>query len=390
MRSDIEKYERIEKYLNGQLSGKELNDFENQLRSDPELAAELDKHKNISHLVHEGTLLRIRETVKEIHNTKYPRSKFRSSNNRFILITLVGAFIIIPLFFIKRIRMAIENQQLPENVIPKIDTTSKQVLNVDTIKEFTHKEETRNITKSEKSNDKRVDHPVAKDPEFSVSEKIHREKEINTEEAVTIHKVETKKAEPGKDDDRKKSLPIIDTEKTNGSDSLDCSNIFISAEVEIKESCEQKPTGTIQIVRSTIHGGTPPYLVSIDNGENFYSYFVFNELHQGKYIVWLKDRYNCLTNSGTYWISSHDCSYEYVFAPEKGERWKVPNNGITGHLKIYNRQGKMIFSDRIEIAGNYFWDGYSSANDPLPMGIYQFLLELDNNEKIIGNITIVR
>ena len=59
-------------------------------------------------------------------------------------------------------------------------------------------------------------------------------------------------------------------------------------------------------------------------------------------------------------------------------------------MKIYNRQGKMIFSDRIEIAGNYFWDGYSSANDPLPMGIYQFLLELDNNEKIIGNITIVR
>jgi len=390
MRKDIEKYERIEKYLNGQLSGKELNDFERQLKSDPELASELEKHKNISHLIHEGTLLRIRETVKEIHNTSYPRSLFRRGNSKFILITLVGTFIIVPFFFIKKIRIALENQQLPENVIPKIDTITRQVLNVDTFKEITHEEKIRDVIKSEKSYKKSTDHPVAKDSEITASEKILKEKEISMDVAVKIPDAETRKAEPATDDIKKKSEPANDTENTNGSDNVDCSTVLISAEVEIKESCEQKPTGTIQIIESTIQGGTPPYLVSIDDGDNFYPYLVFNELSRGNYMLWLKDRNNCLTKSGSYWVSSYDCSYEYVFAPEKGERWKAPNNGITGQLKIYNRQGNMVFSERIETAGNYFWEGSSSSNDPLPMGIYQFLLELDNNEKIIGNITIVR
>jgi len=390
MRADIEKYELIEKYLGGQLTKKEKIDFEHQLKTDPELADELNKHKDISRLIHEGTLLKIRETVKEIHDAKYSLNFFKSSSGKILIITLAGILILTMVFFIKKYRIDNENQQPIENTIPAADTITLHESIEDTGEIVNHNEKTRHIPKPYKSSAKRVDHPIVSGSEFSESGKIHVKEEIKTDVVAKIPQEEIQKSEPDNDDVEKNSVTIIDTEIIHDSDSIDCSNVLISADVETKESCEQKPTGTIQIIESSIQGGTPPYSVSIDDGENFYSSFVFNELPQGSYILWLKDSYNCLSNSGNYWISSHDCSYKYIFAPEKGERWEAPNNGITGHLKIYSRQGKLVFSDRIDVTENYFWDGNSSAMDPLPMGVYQFLLELDNSERIFGNITIVR
>jgi hypothetical protein len=93
MRNDIEKYELIERYLNSQLSGKELVDFEQGLNSDPELADELKRHKEIRNLVYEGTLLEIRETVKEIHEARYFWNIINSRYGKIVLIIVAGILI---------------------------------------------------------------------------------------------------------------------------------------------------------------------------------------------------------------------------------------------------------------------------------------------------------
>lgn len=49
--SELNKIEEIEKYLSGELSGKELTDFENQLSSDQKLAEEVDFQKNIESIL---------------------------------------------------------------------------------------------------------------------------------------------------------------------------------------------------------------------------------------------------------------------------------------------------------------------------------------------------
>lgn len=49
--SELNKIEEIEKYLNGELSGKDLTDFENQLSSDQKLAEEVDFQKNIESIL---------------------------------------------------------------------------------------------------------------------------------------------------------------------------------------------------------------------------------------------------------------------------------------------------------------------------------------------------
>lgn len=389
MRSEIEKYELIERYLGGLLTEQELSDFEHRLKTDPEFASEVNRHIEISKLIHDGTLLKIRETVKEIHDAKSSWDFFKSLGGKILMITIAGLFILSTMFIIRKIRIQEEDHQTIESTFIENDTVAMYEHKEGTDKKENPKEHTEHVTHLEKPSEKQVDPPKESISDFSKSDISEEEKQIGTRVMSVVPPKETQLSE-FEHEDEKGSAKATDSENVHISDSMDCHNVTISADVETKESCEQKPTGTIQIIKSSIQGGTPPYFVSIDNGENFYSSFVFSELPQGNYVVFIRDNHNCITNSGNYWIAIYDCNYEYVFAPDKGERWKAPNNGITGHIKIYSRQGKLVFSDRIDITESYFWDGNSSAYDPLSMGVYQFLLELDNNERIIGNITIVR
>ncbi len=322
----------------------------------------------------------------------YLTGKLRNTTRRIIAISVTGILILLSVLVIKSIRKN-DKEVLPgEPIFPASDTLEEQDQRTDTL-----------IEEHIFINQEQPDLSAPEDPYETQSKPVNETKtnahEINTvweEESINVNlpKVHNHKELQVPDSTIKnpEAIPVKESElqTDDRTDSVDCSRVVISAEVEIEESCEQRPTGKISIVKSSIRGGNPPYGVSVDNGKNFYSSFVFGELPPGNYILWLKDKYNCLTNAGSYWISSIDCNYDFVFAPDKGELWKVPNNENTGNLKIYNQQGKLVFNNRIDYSGAYLWDGRSSVGSSLPMGVYQFILELDNKDLLIGNITIVR
>jgi gliding motility-associated-like protein len=106
--------------------------------------------------------------------------------------------------------------------------------------------------------------------------------------------------------------------------------------------------------------------------------------------VFIKDANNCFSKLGDILIKAIDCSYEYVFSPDKGEVWKIPTKESAGEIKIFNKQGKLVYSAEFDMPGDYEWDGRTNSGGELPMGAYLFVLKLRDNETLKGNVTIVR
>ena len=80
----------------------------------------------------------------------------------------------------------------------------------------------------------------------------------------------------------------------------------------------------------------------------------------------------------------------WEFAPDEGETWEIPNQGQKGRLKIFNQQRQLVYEQVIEFSGKYSWDGRSNSGYILSMGLYQFILDFENGEQVLGNVTIIR
>ncbi len=391
MTKDIDKYELIERYLTGQLSAEELTKLEYRMKSDPEFAREVDKHRAVSSIIRDGMLLEIREKVKAIHNSKTSYNRFRNSGNRIIALSVVGLLIFLSIMFIRNIKKD-SNSKLPEEQAnPVTDTSIRKDQRTDTFHDESSQINREKTTPTAHEN-------VYKKPPTPIIEKTSNTHEIDTireNEKINVRseKPAKKMQVPDSTGITPELIPVTDDNKSridHGKDSTDCSQVAISARIETEESCEQRPTGRICIVKTSIQGGTPPYSVSIDNGKNFYPSFVFEKLYPGNYVLWLKDKYNCMTKTGNYRISSVDCDYDFIFAPDEGELWEAPSYDDAGFLKIYSKQGKLVFTKRIDYGETYMWNGLSLTDNPLPMGVYRFILELDNHDPVVGNVTIVR
>lgn len=65
MRQEIESYELIERYLNNQLSVKEISDIKARIESDPGFASEVEKQRNIHNFINDSSLINIGDELKK-------------------------------------------------------------------------------------------------------------------------------------------------------------------------------------------------------------------------------------------------------------------------------------------------------------------------------------
>jgi hypothetical protein len=377
MRKEIELYERIESYIAGRLTEEEILSFEKQMGENPSLAEEVEKHRSIQNILHEGSLLEIRESLQKIHleNPGGAGDFLRKPGNYLIML---GALLIttsILLLTLKRSEPTV--QEIPGEP-PSQDRLQENVPEVsESIKSrevFTPAALSEQSTKAQKAPEKSLEQPV---PEETLPVKSEKQPEVSVQESGKESKTGINQ-EP--EEEVLPDLPAVP----------DCDTIILSAEILLEKSCFGKATGSLRIIEGSPEGGTPPYLASIDDGLNFYPKEEFQKLLPADYRVWLKDANNCRTLLGRFRIESVDCSYEYVFAPLKEERWKVPTKDLEAVLKIYNQQGVLVFQRRIGPGEEYNWDGKSMNGNDLSMGMYPFILEFNGGEHFAGAVTIVR
>lgn len=389
MRKDIETYELIEQYLNRILTGEDLIRVEKLIDSDKEFANEVHQHKIINDFVFDRSMVDIKEQIKTIHYSNLPTSGKKFGKGKLFgflgAIILTGIIISSILFF--------DNKEKAGLII---DNETPVELNKPTIPEpkvvIQDEQPTQKISAPIKSEQ-------TKESDYSEPEKINSEKqpanENPREEIIFIDKFQPIEEEENVADITSKEeiiskIPKEDEIINPQVNEINCQDITIEAVIESSKSCDNKASGQINISKNNITGGTPPYQVSIDGGQNFYSQFQFNKLLSKLYPVIIRDKDNCKSEKQNIIVGSKDCSYEYAFAPDKNEEWKIPTKEKTGNLKIYSKTGQIIYQETFDFPGEYYWNGRSSSGNELPMGAYMFILELQGEEDFYGTVTLVR
>lgn len=191
-----------------------------------------------------------------------------------------------------------------------------------------------------------------------------------------------------KEDDNLK-IPIVAKETVEIATDP-CNGVVITAEVTVEKSCIEKATGKIIIDKESIQGGEPPYDISLNNDDNFINQLLFSKLTPGFFKVFIRDKNKCINLIEEINLESKTCAYEFIFAPEKGEVWQIPEYEIPFTINIYSKDGRIVFTEKIDFEGNYEWTGRTNTGDELPMGAYMFVLESDSEEPFYGTITLIR
>ena len=59
---------------------------------------------------------------------------------------------------------------------------------------------------------------------------------------------------------------------------------------------------------------------------------------------------------------------------------------------IYNRNGRKVYEAEIELPNenSLTWSGQYASGEPAPEGVYQWVLVLPNDEKDMGEISLLR
>jgi hypothetical protein len=391
MRNEIERHELIQRYLSGQMSHEEIRRFEELLAADSALAGELAGQQLVKTIVEEGSLLEIREKIKKIHGIADGNAGGGSQGNIPVYL-LLFAFILIAgsiLYFLNRGSeppVTISGEFSPDNAISDHSTEPPGNEN----------EEDASVNRSEANRSKPVKKKLKPDsePDKPAMSGVTKNMTDATAENRSGNSTDTVYPEdlpPIAPVISEYEIPVMQEDISGEADTVDCSSFSISdGGVVTGESCDQQASGKISILPERIAGGSPPYSVSIDNANTFYSQLHFEDLLPRNYTVWVRDSRNCALHAGNFRIGTVDCGYEYVFAPGKDELWEIPSMGGRGIITIYNQQGVIVYRQEIEASANPSWNGNSMSGDPQPMGVYPFILSTGDGKSIVGNVTVVR
>lgn len=369
MRNSEELHTLIERYLNHELSGEELQNFELEMATDVELSKEVQYHKEIQDVVFDAGMLDVKSRLHKIHQKETLKGK--GSNTWYLVALLIGLVVMssvcVFLFSNK------ENNKASQPDVPKITG--------DTIPD-TKDTDSGNHTGTTSTDV--VIPPSKKQNAISVSPVITNNSKPDSHDSkpdeVKVNSDTTTKKDNA-------TPPAI----TNNPVSIDCSRVTITGDVNTSETCKDESNGTIMISLNSIRGGIKPYKFSLDKEDNFANVSQFNSLAAGTYEVYVKDKNACISLLKKTEVRTKTCLKEYIFAPERGETWEVPLlAGKNGELKLFTRSGLLAYSIKFKSENTLTWNATDNSGADLPMGSYSFTIVYDGGEVEQGSVTVVR
>jgi len=387
MKRDIELNERIESYLNGELSPGEYEIFRKELAEDPSLETKLEMHRRLREIIEDGTLIHIRNELKTIHISKTTGTgkikRITGFGGGILLISLI-LFIVIkknpqaPAITAKTVPLAsvteVPESKNAESNVPQVEPASQEngIAKV-----------TLNSADGEKENIK----PMVSPDNPDQVERPDVKSDTWPDDGLSPDKGPVSRA----GNVIANNLPSETSHENSGiQPAVNCNGVKFKADITSLESCNNKPTGSFRITHGSVTGGIPPYLFSLSRS-GFRDSLVFRALFSGNYPVYVKDGNNCIGLAGVAQIGTYDCTYQAVFAPMNGEVWEIPvEPGREGTLRIFSKSGSQVYSLRLSGSDFPEWNGESSSGQQLPMGIYQFEIGYSDGGIFTGNVTIVK
>jgi hypothetical protein len=381
--NNIDLYELIERYLLHKTSPEETAEIERRIKSDPSFASEVQLNRDMQQLITDHSLLNIKQDLKRIRTEKISKIKSKNKFYRNLLIVSSGVIIITISSLLLLNKKDIAVRSVPET--PEVSGTSddtslylsereglkkteplKETKTTEISSGINNAEDTANITTEKFSN-----YPITASAIYNKEEPGEKAKKDEDKSLTGYQKPHTA------------DTYIIPQEKQ---ESFPCN---ITAEYLTEPSCNNKATGLIKFIESSISGGTAPYKFAI-NGI-FSDSLVYRNLPPGSYNLAIKDAFNCIKEWKMVEIEEIICFSEFKFAPLYGEIWEIPiEKSQSGVLTITNKSGTVVYQLKFDGLSEVSWNGMSIDNHMLPMGAYPFIIKYQNGDVFRGTVTIIK
>ncbi|HEY3403962.1 MAG TPA: gliding motility-associated C-terminal domain-containing protein [Ohtaekwangia sp.] len=363
MRSELEKYELIDRYLNNQLTEEELSAVNQKIENDPSFYQEVSDHRQLHDLVLDVGLLDVRKKLQAL-DTPPP------GGNHLLKWTVIITAIVI----LSAIRFYAFREDAHE--ITEAIPAKQQVENQDTPSSIQEPKDTP-ATHQAAAKQKQPDTITGKDT-IATTASIP----VLKEDSPAEHLVQ-------KTDTLKTHVPA--TKESNSSPAETACNLHLSTIIiTTVESCYHSPQGKIIIDKQSDLNGKAPFVFSIDH-VHYAPEYVFTGLYAGSYELMIKDANGCSwTYDQVIHVGEKDCGLSaYSIYPANGEVWKIPvDDNTNGQIEIYNNRGLLVFTAAITNGLPDTWDGTSNGT-PLPMGSYSFILK-SGSHVLTGTVTLIR
>lgn len=388
MNSEAQRYERIQRYLLGQLQAEEQARFEAELQADPALRDEVERHRALHSLVEDAALADFQQQLQQVRDEKTKPSGQRplSHRRRFWLLggTLLAALLLLmPLLW--------QEAKQPQPVAEETTEVPPQASQPNAVLQPKPQPSATEPSVSAPNSEPQASQPTPSRIQPQPAQPAQ-------ENAAPAAK--RPKAEPAPPALARKSgpLPVVkrgDTPSVSVENlplpETDCSAFSPEVRYEAVPACPTQSDGQLRVLNVT--GGQPPYRFSIDGGKSWFEGEEKNGLAAGEYRLLVRDAQGCTAEGPLVSIGEKTCAQagqDYAFNPDRGERWRLPDSAQAFTLTVSDKTGRNVFTQRYAANADPAWEGRATDGARLPTGAYFYLLRYADGSTRKGTVSIVR
>ncbi|MBO9703845.1 MAG: hypothetical protein J7604_26800 [Sporocytophaga sp.] len=369
-------FEKIDEYLNGELSGHNLIEFKEMMEKHESLAEEVQLQQLANEAIVELNLTELRKDLKRISLKERTTSRYKLFGSLAAAVVLISGITYFTLSpnadEFEAANPPLVNPASKESPISKNAKLSEKI--VATPNHYTSEIATQKQTNVEKK--EQVASSSTSDPQRLKDSIIQLPATITYSKSNNLD-IE-QKAEQSKENNNQNSGTVP------------CKAEAIDAFIHIEPACkDQKGSGKITIDLASVKGGKPGYKFSLNGGTEYQEFPVFEELASGSVQLLIKDAQGCISKKHLT-IPEKNCFKEVIIYPLKGETWTAPVISKENVITIKDLQGKILFEYSYSDSDNFTWDGKTNDGQDLSMGQYYYTIKGDKGNIINGYISIPR
>jgi len=381
----------IERYFSGELDSHGLQDFQDMLEQNPDLAQEFKLHKIANAILMDEMLIKEKHNLAtQINYAKLNRKIWLKSNKWYIIIAsillIATSIILVPdkatsslpstsMFTtdttVKRVEPILSKSPQQEETISKVDKKQQKQSVTNTAKTTLQDVKDSVFVKQGQQSDKLSD--VVSDSVQTIMQDSKGDDTVDD----TQHMVQAKQNDTSIDYD---AVLKIDDSQTTPLEDIAKPCVTLSAELEIIASCQEETNGEIHVLDQNEN-----YTYSIDGEQST----DFLSLSAGSYLLEIKDQNNCLTQKEIYIDQKQCVSHDYIFN-------KAFDSEVNFHLKeengtiriIHVKTGREVIHLLFDNGEPSSWDGQDSQGISTPTGYYLVLINYQSGENVKGTLTI--
>ncbi len=369
-------FEKIDEYLNGELTGQELSDFKDMMEKHESLAEEVQFQKLANEAIVELNLADLRKDLKQISLKQRTASRNKLYGGIATGIILVSAITYFAISF-KANQLNVDKADLSKPV-PEASLISSDAQQNDRI-EVTPQTLNPEITIQKQTNIEPIPQTVP-----SATSNLQIVTDSVTSPPETIPQGSSNKLVI---DQKTEHVLAKNTSKSN---TVPCKADAIDAFIHIEPACKyEKGSGKITIDLASVKGGKPAYQFSLNDGVDYQQFPVFEELGSGPALLLIKDAQGCISRKQLT-IPEKNCFKEVILYPLKDETWTAPVISKENEITITDMQGRIVFEYTYSDNENFIWNGQTTDGQDMPMGQYYYTIKGDKGKVINGYISIIR